>query len=320
MEWPVVFVPCLQRNRFPAKGQGGKNKWHVIPRAAIRNADLVRRFHRGRAPALLRRPHAQQEVPLLLVRARCGQPVATATRPLHRRAHRVDKVLTRDPAPAAGTSLPSHPRREVGRLSAQPSASSSTCFECPYQFKLRFLYGFNPPLHEALGYGKSLHDALAEVHKRAPRRGYRPRRARRSRARRPPPSSALRLPPAPRPAERQQALRYWSATFGDNRDMLREHRVRGAGRRGESRRRAWWSAGESTSSAARHGRGDRRRLQVDRASPGRGREPDSTAHVRRGLPGVDRRSAPTSSRFTISTREGRNGNWSMRAWRLRLRS
>ena len=37
-------------------------------------------------------------------------------------------------------------------------------FECPYQFKLRILYGFNAPIHEALGYGKSLHDALAEVH------------------------------------------------------------------------------------------------------------------------------------------------------------
>src|SRR5262249_17529678 len=36
-----------------------------------------------------------------------------------------------------------------------------------YQFKLRFLYGFNPPINVALGYGKSLHDALAEVHKRA---------------------------------------------------------------------------------------------------------------------------------------------------------
>src|SRR6202035_4082130 len=40
-------------------------------------------------------------------------------------------------------------------------------FECPYQFKLRFLYGFNPPLHEALGYGKSVHDVMAEIHKRA---------------------------------------------------------------------------------------------------------------------------------------------------------
>jgi DNA helicase-2/ATP-dependent DNA helicase PcrA len=40
-------------------------------------------------------------------------------------------------------------------------------FACPYSFKLRFLYGFNPPLHEALGYGKGLHDALSEVHKKA---------------------------------------------------------------------------------------------------------------------------------------------------------
>ena len=39
--------------------------------------------------------------------------------------------------------------------------------ECPYQFKLRILYGFNVPIHEALGYGKSLHDALAEIHSRA---------------------------------------------------------------------------------------------------------------------------------------------------------
>jgi DNA helicase II / ATP-dependent DNA helicase PcrA len=40
-------------------------------------------------------------------------------------------------------------------------------FDCPYSFKLRFLYGFNPPIHEALGFGKGLHDALAEVNKKA---------------------------------------------------------------------------------------------------------------------------------------------------------
>src|ERR1700751_1520371 len=40
-------------------------------------------------------------------------------------------------------------------------------FECPYQFKLRILYGFNAPIHEALGYGRSLHNALAEVHGRS---------------------------------------------------------------------------------------------------------------------------------------------------------
>jgi DNA helicase-2/ATP-dependent DNA helicase PcrA len=63
------------------------------------------------------------------------------------------------------------------RLRAVPKAGISNVvlsfsdlkyfFECPYQFKLRILYGFNPPIYEGLGYGKSLHDALADVHSRA---------------------------------------------------------------------------------------------------------------------------------------------------------
>jgi len=40
-------------------------------------------------------------------------------------------------------------------------------FDCPYQFKLRFLYGFRPGASEELGFGKSLHDALAEIHRHA---------------------------------------------------------------------------------------------------------------------------------------------------------
>ncbi len=74
---------------------------------------------------------------------------------------------TRDPG-----IRPAAPRREprAHRETPQVTLSFSELkylFECPYQFKLRFLYGFNPPIHEALGYGKGLHDALAEVHKRA---------------------------------------------------------------------------------------------------------------------------------------------------------
>ena len=38
MEFPVVFLPCLQKNRFPAKKQHDR-VWNHIPRAAIRNAD-----------------------------------------------------------------------------------------------------------------------------------------------------------------------------------------------------------------------------------------------------------------------------------------
>ena len=74
-------------------------------------------------------------------------------------------TLTRDPGAPAATLTP-QARRETPNVTLSFS-ELKYLFECPYQFKLRFLYGFNPPLHEALGYGKGLHDALAEAHKRA---------------------------------------------------------------------------------------------------------------------------------------------------------
>lgn len=75
-------------------------------------------------------------------------------------------MLTREPK-----------RTPVAKLAPQPARAEVEIpltfselkyyFECPYQFKLRFMYGFNPGFHEKLGFGKSLHDCLAEVHRRA---------------------------------------------------------------------------------------------------------------------------------------------------------
>ena len=42
MQWPAVFMPCLRRNRFPSKRQGGLGLFHVIPDAAIADADRYR--------------------------------------------------------------------------------------------------------------------------------------------------------------------------------------------------------------------------------------------------------------------------------------
>jgi UvrD-like helicase C-terminal domain len=36
MQWPVVFVPALLKNRFPAAAHGGRNVWHLIPRNGIK--------------------------------------------------------------------------------------------------------------------------------------------------------------------------------------------------------------------------------------------------------------------------------------------
>ena len=38
LEWPVVFIPQLVRNRFPSRAGGGRTVWHLIPEAAFDNS------------------------------------------------------------------------------------------------------------------------------------------------------------------------------------------------------------------------------------------------------------------------------------------
>jgi DNA helicase-2/ATP-dependent DNA helicase PcrA len=77
-----------------------------------------------------------------------------------------DWVLTADPGLPEVSRLTPTPKIETPAITISFS-ELKYLLECPYQFKLRFMYGFNPPIHEALGYGKGLHDALAEMHKRS---------------------------------------------------------------------------------------------------------------------------------------------------------
>ncbi len=166
MQWPAVFVPCLRANRFPAKRQGGLGAFHVIPETAISDPDR----YKGTL---------DDETRLFYVAVTRAQKylfVSFSPGPnqLYRRRsaffdHCAEQqwFSTRDSGVRADA-----PRLEPRARQETPNVTLSFSelkylFECPYQFKLRFLYGFNPPLDEALGYGKGLHDALAEVHKRA---------------------------------------------------------------------------------------------------------------------------------------------------------
>jgi DNA helicase-2/ATP-dependent DNA helicase PcrA len=166
MQWPVVFLPALLKNRFPAKKPGGRNVWHLLPRAGVKDQT---RFEGG----------IEDERRLFYVAMTRSQKFLHMTwapvpenQLFQKRSEFWDDVLSsknvkRRPA--------DYSKRK--RLAPKPRASVANVvfsfsdlkyfFECPYQFKLRVLYGFNPPIHEALGYGKSLHDALAEVHARA---------------------------------------------------------------------------------------------------------------------------------------------------------
>jgi DNA helicase-2/ATP-dependent DNA helicase PcrA len=163
----AVFVPALQRNRFPsASGARGRSKWHVLPPAAVPDAaryngsieDERRLFY----VALTR-----SKKYLYCTYAPAG-PTGHYSKPSAFQGEFIGstQVLTRAVPIAAGAKLTPRPRRETPNV-ALSFSELKYFFECPYQFKLRFVYGFNPPPPRSSGFGKSNPDALAEVRQRA---------------------------------------------------------------------------------------------------------------------------------------------------------
>jgi DNA helicase-2/ATP-dependent DNA helicase PcrA len=167
MEWPVVFVPALQKNRFPSTvGARGRSKWHILPRKAVPDSNRYDGSEEDERRLFY----------VALTRSKKFLYCSFAPDPSNKLFKQPSKflgefisssqVLTRAlPVPTTGKLKPK-PKHETPNVAISFS-ELKYFFECPYQFKLRFVYGFNAPLHEALGLGKSIHDALAEVHKRA---------------------------------------------------------------------------------------------------------------------------------------------------------
>lgn len=172
MQWPVVFIPALLRNRFPSPPHGGRNVWHLIPKAGI---ERQARYEGS----------VEDERRLFYVAMTRSQKFLHLTwAPIHGKNNRyrqpsefwndvlVSKhVKRRLPDYSGRKRLSPEPRKGVENVIFSFS-DLKYFFECPYQFKLRILYGFNAPIHEALGYGRSLHNILAEIHSRALRKDF----------------------------------------------------------------------------------------------------------------------------------------------------
>lgn len=165
MQWPVVFVPALLRNRFPSKKQGGRNVWHLIPKSAVSGQarydgsleDERRLFYVAmtRAQKFLHLTWAPVPGNQLYQTKSVFWDDVLASKYVKRRVQDYSARRRLEPVPKSGIANVTLTFSDVKYF-----------FECPYQFKLRILYGFNAPIDEALGYGKSLHDALADVHSR----------------------------------------------------------------------------------------------------------------------------------------------------------
>ncbi len=165
LQWPAVFLPAMRKNRFPSRVMGGVTLRHVIPDDAL---DDPARY----------RGTLEDETRLLYVAVTRAQKYLYATfapmadnQQQRTRSEFFDHLATLQwvsttSAPIKDDRLTPQPVHETPQVTLSFSELKHL-FECSYQFKLRFLYGFNPPIHEALGYGKGLHDALSEIHKRA---------------------------------------------------------------------------------------------------------------------------------------------------------
>ena len=165
-EWPAVFLPALLRNRFPSSKQPSRI-WELIPREAIENAeryngsteDERRLFYVAmtRSKKFLHMTYA---------------PIEGKRNWYRRKSEFWNDVLVskwvkrRQPSYAQRDRMKAKPRATVANVEFS-FTDLKYLFECGYQFKLRVLYGFNGPIVAPLGFGKSLHDALAEVHQRA---------------------------------------------------------------------------------------------------------------------------------------------------------
>ena len=164
MEWPVVFVPALVRNRFPGGKVGGASAWHLIPKTAVvdqqRYEGTLEDERRLFYVAMTR-----SQKYLFLTSA----PIPGFNNRYMKKSEFAENVLVskwvkrRRPDFSGRRRISAKPRENVANV-AFSFSDLKYFFECPYQFKLRIMYGFNIPIHEALGYGKSLHDALAEIH------------------------------------------------------------------------------------------------------------------------------------------------------------
>lgn len=167
LQWPAVFVPYLRANRFPMKAPGGTQTIpHIVPLDAVPNGARYKTNRPDETRLFYVAVTRAQKYLYVSYGPDMGNKLYKKASDFYLHCTASVWMSTTDEGLPNVTRLPPTPKQETPNIAISFS-ELKYLIECPYQFKLRFMYGFNPPIHEALGYGKGLHDILAEMHKRA---------------------------------------------------------------------------------------------------------------------------------------------------------
>lgn len=142
MQWPVVFVPALLHNRFPAPRMGGLGPWHVVPRTAVANQERYEgSLDDERRLLYVAVTRAQRFLCLT-----CG-PVPGKNSRYARPSVFWEEALASPWVARRDVGVEHRQRADAVSRSEVPKLSFARrdleiLLACPYQFKLRVLYGF----------------------------------------------------------------------------------------------------------------------------------------------------------------------------------
>ncbi len=175
LEFPVVFIPGLNRNYLPIKGHSGKSIWKHY----IKDPTLIKdqqRYEGGDEDErrLLYVAITRSKKFLFFTRAPEISENTGQINDLYKVESKFCKEFShsdyvfsskrRDFSERPKTKP--RPQEETQTILLNFSVLKSY-FDCPYRFKLISLYGFMQPITMPLGYGRSVHNLLMEIHRKS---------------------------------------------------------------------------------------------------------------------------------------------------------
>lgn len=169
LEFPVVFIPGMNRNYFPAKKKGGISEWKFLDESIIEGADRYKGTD----------PNDEDERRLLYVAITRSKKYLFITRAPHdsNRLYQKPSAFLNEISNSQYILSSKNETYNLLKFDPQPNDSTNNIdlnfsilkdfFDCSYRFKLNSIYGFAPPLSPFMGFGQTVHNALAEIHKRS---------------------------------------------------------------------------------------------------------------------------------------------------------
>ncbi|MDE5885535.1 MAG: ATP-dependent helicase [Oscillospiraceae bacterium] len=159
LEFAAVFIPCLNKNFFPAQKVGGKGIWHIIQRNWITGAS---RFDGDLEDErkLFYVAVTRAKKYLFISRAKDGRDKKVST--FFEEAKNSPYMLPYNSNIQYDTEHLPNLKKDNVPVTLNFSILEDY-FECPYRFKLSMFYGFVQPLSELMGYGNALHEVVRNI-------------------------------------------------------------------------------------------------------------------------------------------------------------